>query len=469
MGDVANSGRPGGDVLDALARDLPASSLITDPDVLESYRRDQAALVEAGMPLAVVRPGSREEVQKVLRIASDNRVPVVPRGAGSGLSGGANAVDGCLMLSLTSMDRIVDIDRSSLLAVVEPGVVNSDLAEAAAELGLWYPPDPSSAGFSTIGGNIATNAGGLCCVKYGVTRDFVLGVEVVLADGSLLTTGRQTVKGVAGYDLTGLFVGSEGTLGIITQATLRLRPAPPKAATMVAFFADMKSAGAAIAQIVSGVVPATLELMDRTTVRSVEEWKHMDLDLDAAALLIGRSDAGGEQGATEIERMADACTSAGATFVAQSSDPMEAELLMTARRLALPALERRGTTLLDDVAVPYGRIPDLLGGIERIAAHHEVLIGTFGHAGDGNMHPTIVFDEGDPDAVGRARSAFQDILRTTLELGGTITGEHGVGLLKQPSLVAEIGEEGLRVHATIKQALDPAGILNPGKVLKRRF
>jgi glycolate oxidase len=455
----------GPDVLDELTRRVPASSVLTDPEVLESYRRDEAGLVEAGTPLAAVRVSSGDEVQELLRMASAHRLPVVPRGAGSGLSGGANAVDGCLVLSLTGMDGIIDIDRGNLLAVVEPGVINADLSKAVGDLGLWYPPDPASAGFSTIGGNIATNAGGLCCVKYGVTADFVLGLEVVLADGSVLGTGRRTVKGVAGYDLTGLFVGSEGTLGVITRATLRLRPTPPSPATLVAFFADLTSTGAAVARIVSEVVPSLLELMDRATVRAVDEWKHMELDLEAAAMLIGRSDAGGERGAAEIERMAGACAAAGATYVARSADPMEADLLMTARRLALPALERLGSILLDDVAVPLGRIPDLLDAIQGVADRHGVLIGTFGHAGDGNMHPTIVFDHRDPEAVAGARSAFEDIVRAALGLGGTITGEHGVGILKRPFLHEEIGEAGLEAHRRVKRALDPLGILNPGKVL----
>jgi glycolate oxidase len=453
------------DVLAELGRALPSSALHTDPDVLETYRRDQATFVDAGVPVAVVHPGSTADVQEILRIASRHRVPVVARGAGSGLSGGANAVDGCLMVSLTQMDRIVEIDRGSLIAVVEPGVVNSDLSTAAGEVGLWYPPDPASFEFSTIGGNIATNAGGLCCVKYGVTGDFVLGLEVVLADGSVVRTGRRTIKGVAGYDLTRLFVGSEGTLGLITQATLRLRPAPPPPATLVAFFPDLRSAGVAVAQIASGVIPSLLEVMDRATVRAVEEWKHMGLDVEAAALLLARSDAGGERGVSDIEGMARACESAGATFVAKSSDPVEAELLMAARRLAHDALERQGATLLDDVAVPIGRIPELLEAIEAIAERRGVQIGTFGHAGDGNMHPTIIFDPHDPDAEASARSAFDDILRTTLDLGGTITGEHGVGLLKRPYLEAEIGGSGLRLHSTVKRALDPLGILNPGKIL----
>jgi glycolate oxidase len=452
-------------VLDDLARTLPTSSLLTDPDVLDSYRRDQAAIVEAGVPLAAVRPGSTAEVQEVLRIASRHRVPVVPRGAGSGLSGGANAVDGCLVLLLTAMDRVLEIDRDNLLAVVQPGVVNADLARAAADEDLWYPPDPASAGFSTIGGNIATNAGGLCCVKYGVTRDFVLGLEVVLADGSTLRTGRRTVKGVAGYDLTSLFVGSEGTLGVVTEATLRLRPAPQPPATLIGFFADLASAGTAVAQITSEVVPSLLELVDRTTIRAVEEWQHLGLDVDAAAMLLARSDAGGARAQAEIERMEQACNSAGATFLARSSDPLESDLLMTARRLAFPALERQGTALLDDVAVPLGRIPALLIAIERIAARHGVLIGTFGHAGDGNMHPTIVFDHKDADALDRARGAFDEIVRTALELGGTITGEHGVGVLKRPYLAGEIRDQGVRVHAVVREAFDPLGILNPGKVL----
>ncbi|HEY8200551.1 MAG TPA: FAD-linked oxidase C-terminal domain-containing protein [Actinomycetota bacterium] len=448
-----------------LGRVLPQGALATDPDVVEGYRHDQASFVDAGTPLAVVHAGGAGEVQELLRLAARHRVPVVPRGAGSGLSGGANAVDGGVVLSLARMNRILEIDRRSLLAVVEPGVVTADLARAAAEAGLCYPPDPASAAFSTVGGNIATNAGGLCCVKYGVTRDFVLGLDVVLADGSLLRTGRRTVKGVAGYDLTSLFVGSEGTLGVVTRATLQLRPPPPPPATLVAFFPSLRSAGVAIAGIVSAVVPSLLELMDRTTVRAVEDYKRMDLDVDAAALLLARSDAGPEQGLAETGRMARICEEAGAAFVARSSDPAEGELLMTARRLAFPALERMGPVLLDDVAVPIGRIPELLEAIEAIAAEARVVIGTFGHAGDGNMHPTIVSDPADPASGGRARWAFEEILRAALELGGTITGEHGVGLLKRPFLEAEIGAAGAALHAAVKQALDPTNILNPGKAL----
>jgi glycolate oxidase len=454
-----------GNLLGDLADVLPPEGLITDPEVLEAHRRDQASWTAAGTPCALVRPGSTGEVQAVLRVASAHRVPVVARGAGSGLAGGANAVEGGLVLSLARMNRILELDRRGLFAVVQPGVINAAVKAAAAEQGLWYAPDPASWEFATIGGNLATNAGGLCCVKYGVTGDAVLGLEAVLADGSVVRTGGRTHKNVAGYDLTRLFVGSEGTLGIITEATLRLRPRPPPATTLVASFPTLVAAGEAVTEIMTGTRPSLLELMDRATVRAVEAYRPMGLDVDAAALLLARSDAGGEQGVAECARMASACEAAGATFIAHSADEAEGELLLGARRLAYPALERQGATLLDDVGVPLSRIVDLLSAVERIAEQRGVLIGTFGHAGDGNMHPTLVFDRSDPDAVARAQVAFDDLLRVVGELGGTITGEHGVGLLKRPYLAAQLGAEGMRLHLAIKAALDPLGLLNPGKMI----
>ena len=453
------------DWVQALAAVLPAEHVVTDPDVLQAHRHDQADWAPSGVPRVLVRPGSTAEVQAVLRVASAHRVPVVARGAGSGLSGGANAVEGGLVLSLTRMNRILEVDRQSLFAVVQPGVINGALKAAAAERGLWYAPDPASWEFSTLGGNLATNAGGLCCVKYGVTGDAVLGLEVVLADGSVVRTGGRTVKNVAGYDLTRLFVGSEGTLGIITEATLRLRPRPPKATTLVAAFPSLVAAGEAVLAIMADTRPSLLELMDRATVRAVEKHRPLGLDADAAVLLLARSDAGGEQGVAECARMAAACEAAGATFLAQSSDEAEGELLMGARRYAFTALEKEGTTLLDDVCVPLARLADLLAAVEGIAAERRVLIGTFGHAGDGNMHPTLVFNREDADEVARAQAAFDDILRVVLELGGTITGEHGVGVLKRPFLAKQLGPESTRLHHTIKSALDPLGILNPGKLL----
>ncbi len=450
--------------VETLRSALPAGRVVTDPDLLEGVRRDEARLTPAGRPAALVRPGSSVEVQEVLRIAQEARVPVVPRGAGSGLAGAANAVDGCLVLSLLGMNRILEIDRRSLTAVAQPGVVNADLDAAARAEGLWYPPDPASFETSTLGGNVATNAGGLCCVKYGVTCDSVLGLEVVLAGGRVLRTGRRTLNGVAGYDLTHLFVGSEGTLGVVTEITVRLRPRPRAAATLAAFFPTLGAAGEAVTSIVDRLTPALLELMDRRTVRAVEAFEPMDLDTDAAAMLFARSDAGGTEGAAEIEAMEACCEAAGASFVAQTTEEGEGRMMLAARRLAYPALERQGTALLDDVAVPVGRLAELLAAIEAIAEEQGVTIGTFGHAGDGNMHPTIVFDPRDADAGERARGAFDGIVARTLELGGTITGEHGVGLLKRGHLEREIGAMGLEAHRAIKRAFDPYGILNPGKL-----
>lgn len=441
--------------------------LIVAPEVIEGYRRDAAAagLLPAGMPLAVARPRDTAEVQAAIAFASQHRVPVVPRGAGSGLSGGANAIDGCLVLCLERMDRLLEIDEETMTATFQPGLLNAQLRAEAARVGLAYAPDPASFEFSTLGGNIATNAGGLCCVKYGVTRDALLALEVVLADGEAIRTGHLTRKGVAGYDLVSLFCGSEGTLGIVTEATVRLIQTPPPASTLAASFPTLAGAGEAVRRIARELRPALLELMDRATVEAVEAHQPMELDLDAAALLFASSDEQPESARAEaVAAMARACEECGASLVVVSEDPAEGRMLMAARRLAFPSLERLGATLLDDVAVPVPRIPALLAGIESIAAKHGVSIGTFGHAGDGNMHPTIVYDPHDADALARARAAFAAILRLAVDLGGTVTGEHGVGLLKREALEMELGS-GRRVHAAVKRALDPAGILNPGKAI----
>lgn len=451
-------------LLTALRAALPADAVITDLDVTEAYRRDQTPLLPAGRPAAVVFPRTTAEVQAVVALASTTRTALVTRGAGSGLAGGANALDGCIVLCTTRMDQILTIDPSDQFAVVQPGVINAELTAAVRAAGLDYPPDPASQGFSTIGGNVATNAGGLCCVKYGVTGDYVLGLEVVLADGSVLRTGRRTVKGVAGYDLTALFVGSEGILGVVTEVTVRLRPMPATPATVVGMFGSLAEAGAAIVALsAAGVVPSMLELMDRTTLRAVEHWQRMDLDLDAAAILLAQCD--GRDAASEAADIATAFELSGASYVAHTSDATEGDMLLAARRFAYPALERLGGTLLDDVAVPRSRIPDLVAGIEAIAAERGSTVGTFGHAGDGNLHPTIVFDRTDPEAAARATATFDAIVALALALGGTVTGEHGVGTLKRTHLAAELSPVNLALHHTLKSALDPEGILNPGKVI----
>ena len=454
-----------GGFLAALAEFLPHERLITDEARLDAYRRDHALLAEAGAPLGAVLPTSTGEVSHILRLASRYAVPVVPRGAGTGLSGGANATDGALVLVLTKMDTILEIDVDNLVAVVQPGVINAAVGRAAASQGLWYAADPASFEISSIGGNVATNAGGLNCLKYGVTRQSVLGLEVVLADGTTIRTGGRTLKQAAGYDLTGLFVGSEGTLGVITEVTLRLRPAPQPPATVVAFFNSLEEAGEGVLAVArSGVLPSVLELLDRTTIAAVESWKQLGLNTEAAAMLLAQSDAGANS-RLDVERISAAWTTAGATDVYEAQDQTEAELLMGARRLAFHAIERLGTTILEDVAVPRAQIPFLLREIDGVAARSGVTIATFGHAGDGNFHPTVVIERGSESSREGAEAAAGEIMRVAVGLGGTVTGEHGIGLFKRPFLELDIGSEALETMRTIKRALDPLGILNPGKAV----
>jgi glycolate oxidase len=363
------------------------------------------------------------------------------------------------VLSLAKMTSILEVDVDEQLAVVQPGVVNADLQKAVAEHGLMYAPDPASFEISTIGGTIATNAGGLRCVKYGVTREAVLGLDVVLADGQLLKTGRRTVKGVAGYDLTSLFVGSEGTLGVITSATVRLTPRPTSdPVTVIGVFDSLPGAGQAVNDVMrTGLRPSLLELMDNATIRAIDDWKHVGLDRDAAAMLLGQFDA---DNARELApRMEKAFVGAGATYTAVSSDATEAAELIGIRRMTHWSIERLGPILTEDVGVPRTRLARMLERIEEIAREHEVVIATVGHAGDGNLHPSLVVDND------RAWPAAEAIYQAALELGGTITGEHGIGALKRDWLPAEAGEVGMAVQRSIKAALDPLGILNPGKAL----
>lgn len=448
----------------SLLEGLPAEALLTDPEVTASYATDMANFCAAGTPAAVVLPRTVEQVQHVLRTATALRVPVVPQGARTGLSGAANASDGCILLSLVKMDRILEINTVDRIGVVEPGVVNAVLSRAVAAQGLYYPPDPSSWEQCTIGGNIGTASGGLCCVKYGVTAEYVLGLDVVLADGRLLRTGRRTAKGVAGYDLTRLFVGSEGSLGVVVQAVLALRPAPPRQLALAAEFPSAAAACAAVCAVMeAGLTPSLLELMDRTTVRAVNALGHMGLPDTTEALLLAAFDT--PHAPDDLAAVGKLCTAAGATAVVPAEDEAESELLLQARRMSLTALDTlRPATMIDDVCVPRSRLAEMLDGTAAIAHRYDLLIGVCAHAGDGNTHPVVCFDPADEDETRRARESFDEIMALGLALGGTITGEHGVGVLKKEWLARELGPVGLEMQRAVKQAFDPLGLLNPGKL-----
>ena len=451
--------------LDALRAALPDLRLSDDRSDLEAHRRDETVDLEPPLPLAVAFPTSTAEVAGIVRLAAEHRVPLVPRGGGTGLSGGATAVEGGLVIALARMSRILEIDVANQVAVVQPGVLNADLRAAATGHGLLYAPDPASFETSTIGGNLATNAGGLCCVKYGVTRDAVLGLEVVLADGAVIRTGGRNVKDVAGYDLAGLFVGSMGTLGIITEATLRLIPLPAPKQTLLAFFPTIEASGEAVAAMVrDGVQPCTLELMDAFTIRAVNAAYGLGLDDEAAAMLLVESDLPGAAGAEELDRAERACTAAGSGLLVRAQDATEADLLRQGRRMAHWALDAMGGRM-EDVVVPRSRVPALLHAIHEIGERRGLPIGVFGHAGDGNLHPSFIVDRADPTAAARLRAAHDDLFRAVLALGGSVTGEHGIGVVKKGYLEATRGPDAVRVMRVIKAALDPLGILNPGKVL----
>jgi glycolate oxidase len=455
-----------GVLIDDLRSVLPPDRVVTDPDVLRGYAHDEAEWAPYALPAALVRPRDARDVRETVLQCVQHGAPLVTRGAGTGLSGGANAVEGCVLLAMDQLDRIVEIDAVERLAVVEPGVVNDDLRAAAAERNLWYPPDPASSPWSTIGGNVATNAGGVCCVKYGVTRDYVLGLEVVTGTGEIVRLGRRTAKGVAGYDLTGLMVGSEGTLGVITEITLRLRARRAAERTVAGYFSSIVAAGEAAAAVVAaGVVPSALELVDRHCLRAVDAWKNMGLSAEAEVVLLGRTDTPGDD---EAAAMLACFERAGATWAAMSTDQAEADALFAARRLAYPALERLGPVLTEDVCVPTNKIAEMLGRIEAAARRHDTVIANVAHVGDGNLHPLLITPLDDEGARARAQAAFEDIIADALALGGTVTGEHGVGLLKRPGLVRELGPAVLQLHRAVKKALDPHGILNPGKVFDER-
>ncbi|MFS0733769.1 FAD-linked oxidase C-terminal domain-containing protein [Microbacterium sp. 1P10UB] len=448
------------DVL-ALLRDALGERVDTRPASLHDARADKSGHAAAGTPLAVVHAASVDDVRATLRIATATRTPVVTRGAGTGLAGGANAGGGEIALSVRDMTRILEVRADDLIAVVEPGILNGDLNAALAPQGLWWAPDPASRAISTVGGNIATGAGGLLCAKYGVVRDAVLGVDLVLADGRLLHLGHRSVKGVTGLDLTSLVIGSEGTLGVVVGATLKLRRAVPgEVRTLAATFPDVRAAAVASAAVTaSGVQPAIMELMDAASLAAVHRLLQLPAPTPGAAQLTIQTD--GPAAAAEAEAIADVLRGVGGT-VAVAADAEEGERLLTVRRSMHPAMETLGTTLIEDVSVPRSALPAMFDEIARVEREHGLAIPTVAHAGDGNLHPNFVFDG--PDVPPEVWAAADDLFRAALRLGGTLTGEHGVGVLKRRWLVDELGEDQWELQRGIQRVFDPLGIMNPGKV-----
>jgi len=449
--------------LGSLTAALPPGVVVAEPATCANYRHDWARDPLAGTPAAVVRPTHADQVQEVIRWAARHAVPVVPRGAGTGLSGGSSAVDGGIVLSLERM-RAIDVDVATRVAVVEPGALNAEVKAAAAIHGLWYPPDPSSYEICSIGGNIATNAGGLCCVKYGVTTDYVLGLDVVLADGSLVVLGGKRIKDAAGLSLMKLFVGSEGTLGVVTRAILRLIPAQSARSTLVATFPTVKAAAETVVEVGRSLRPSMMEFLDQASINAIEDHRPMGLDRGAGAMLIAQSDAPGGACTHEIGAMKAAAARQGALEVFVTDDQEEGEMFVAARRAAFAAFEARGSLMLEDVGVPVPLLPELLAGVAAISERLEIEVPVVAHAGDGNTHPNILYDPADEDSKARALTAFEEIMQLAIGLGGTITGEHGIGRTKKGALPDQLGPDVMALSHRIKQALDPQLILNPGAV-----
>lgn len=440
--------------------DSPTNCLAYSYDATPGYQ---------ALPDAVISPKSTAEVAAILKICLQHQIPIIPRGSGTNLCAGTVPTQQGIVLVFKNMNQIVEIDEENLTVTVQPGVITIDLIRAVEEKGLFYPPDPSSMSISTIGGNINENSGGLRGLKYGVTRDYVMGLEAVLPNGDIIRTGGKLAKDVAGYDITRLLVGSEGTLAIVTEATLKLIPKPEMKKTMLALYEDMDAAAISVSNIIAKkIIPATLEFLDRPTLQAVEDFAKIGLPTDVEAVLLIEQDGRLDLVERDMKSIYDICMETNAVSVKMAANEEEASALTTARRSALSALARlKPTTILEDATVPRSQIANMVRAINEIAEKHNVLICTFGHAGDGNLHPTCPTDVRDEEEMQRVEAAFADIFDKAIELGGTITGEHGVGEVKSPYLQWKVGEEGITLMKGIKQAFDPTNILNPGKIFAK--
>ncbi len=450
---------------EALGAILPTGRVLTSAEDLAVYAFDGTALLHQ-LPACVVMPDTVEQIVGVLRVASEGGTPVVTRGSGTGLAGGSVPCEGAIVLCLVHLNRILEVDTANLTMTVEPGVITQAIADRATEVGLFYPPDPGSIRISTIGGNVANNSGGLRGLKYGVTRDYVMALQVVMADGRILETGTKCVKDVAGFSLRDLFIGSEGTLGVITQITLKLIPQPQAKATLLGLFDEMTDAAETISAIIrEKIIPCTLEFLDRTTAECVEEYAHIGLPTDVDAVTLMEVDGHPAQVEEQADRIEQIARDHGARDVRRAASAEEATQLASARRTAFSALARRApTVILEDVTVPRSRLARMVSEIRRIAADHDVTVGTFGHMGDGNLHPTFLTDEKNTEEMGRVEAAMKEVFQVAVDMGGTITGEHGVGLAKKPFLPAAVGPVAMDLIRRLKKDFDSAGILNPGKI-----
>jgi glycolate oxidase len=455
----------GEDILSGLRTIVGPQNVLTSPEDLIPYSFDGTAALRQ-MPGCVVFTLTSEQIASVLKLANARKLAVVTRGSGTGLSGGSLPSEDCIVLCTVKMDKILELDRANLTMLVEPGVTTLNIADAATAAGLFYPPDPGSMKISTIGGNVAENSGGLRGLKYGVTRNYVMGLEVILPDGEVMWMGNKCVKDVAGYSLKDLFVGSEGTLGVITKVLLRLIPKPAAKKTMVATFSQMDQAAEAVSAIIAAqIIPCTLEFLDRMTIHCVEDYAKIGLPLDCEALLLMETDGHPAVVADEAARMENCCRDCGCLEVRVAKDDAEAAKLASARRSAFSALARVApTTILEDATVPRSELARMIRFVEAIAKKYQLKIGTFGHMGDGNLHPTFLTDERNHAEMHRVEEAFKEIFDEAIRLGGTITGEHGVGLAKKSFLPKFLGDAQMRVLRELRKTLDPNGILNPGKM-----